>query len=188
MVETPYALQKFINARQIVYGKEEAEATEFLFNCETVTTFNNLQEISNICQKNKNYIDGIVFGRVDFVGSLGLSRNDIESDQVSNSVLKVSRECQKINLDFVVGGAVSFDAKENLKKFKECHLTRFETRKMIFESKALNLKGLEQALKDAVYFELLWLFNKREYYNNMYKEDDKRIQMLESRWKVLNSN
>lgn len=188
MVETPYALQKFVNASKIVYSKEEREDTKFLFNCETITTFNNLEEIVIICEKNKDSIDGIVFGRVDFVGSLGLSREEIESDQVSKSVLLVSKKCKEINLDFVVGGAVSFDARLNLIKFKDNYLTRFETRKMIFDSKALNLKELEQALKDAVYFELLWLFNKREYYNNMYKEDDKRIQMLESRWKVLNNN
>ena len=78
----------------------------------------------------------------------------------------------------MVGGAVSYDARSN--KFKESYLSRFETRKVIFDSKALELKDLEQALKDAVHFELLWLINKREYYSGIFKEDNKRIEMLES--------
>ena len=117
-----------------------------------------------------------------------LTLSDIESDKVTNSVLKVSNKCKEIGIDFVVGGAVSYDARKNLKKFKESYLSRFETRKVIFDSKALELKDLEQGLKDAVHFELLWLLNKRDYYSGLYKEDTKRIEMLESRWKILNEN
>ena len=80
---------------------------------------------------------------------------------------------------------LTYDARENLRKFKSIHLSRFETRKIIFDSNSLDNNNLEQALKDAVHFELLWLFNKREYYSNINKEDDKRIEMLEKRWKVL---
>ena len=46
----------------------------------------------------------------------------------------------------------------------------------------------ENALKDAVKFELLWLINKREYYSRMYKEDEKRIDMLQARWNILEGN
>ena len=187
MVETPYALQKYINAKKLVYSEEEAIDTNFLFNCETITTFKNINEIISVCSKNKNDIDGIVFGRVDFSGSLGLKREEIEKDIVTESVLKVSEKCKNLGIDFVVGGAVSFDARENLKKFQSIHLSRFETRKIIFKSSALESNYLENALKDAVHFELLWLFNKREYYAGIYKEDDKRIKMLEDRWKVLDS-
>ena len=139
----------------------------------------------NICKANTNLIDGIVFGRVDYVGSLGLSRNDIESGRVTRDVLTISEKCKEINMDFVVGGAVSYDAKENLNLFLNSYLSRFETRKVIFNGDALTKNTLRKALKDAVHFELLWLFNKRDYYSRMFKEDDKRITMLENRWKIL---
>ena len=129
--------------------------------------------------------DGVVFGRVDFSGSLGIGRAGIESDEVTSCGERAAAICRDAGLDFVVGGAVSIDALENLRRFNAVYLSRFETRKVVFEAGALNRPGLEQALKDAVHFELLWLLNKRDYYGFIYREDDVRIAMLEDRWKVL---
>lgn len=101
------------------------------------------------------------------------------------AVEDVARRCEKVGLDFVVGGAVSIDAVTQLKRFRSVYLKRFETRKIVFDGCALEFEGLESALKDAVHFELLWLLNKREYYGVMYREDQSRIEMLEKRWQVL---
>ena len=45
MVETDYALKKFIEAKNKIYDKEERKNTEFLINVETVTTKNNLESL-----------------------------------------------------------------------------------------------------------------------------------------------
>lgn len=184
MVETPYALSKYIAAKDKVFSTEEQEDVSFLFNIETTTAYENLDEMISIASA-KPGCNGVVFGRVDFSGSIGIGRNGIESERVTKSVEAVAHACKEHGLDFVVGGAVSIDALPNLQRFKAIHLNRFETRKIVFSAASINSPNLAQALRQAVHFELLWLLNKREYYGLMHKEDQSRIEMLESRWKVL---
>jgi hypothetical protein len=184
MVETPYALTKFIDAKNKIYDETEQKDTDFLFNVETITAFNYIEEMAKIASA-KGGLDGMVFGRVDFSGSMGWSRNEINTDAVTDYCVKASQVCLNNNIDMVVGGAVSVDALAMLKRIHTSYLTRFETRKIIFDSSAIDNSNIEAGLLEAVKFELLWLLNKRDYYALIMKEDDKRIDMLESRWKVL---
>lgn len=186
MVETPYALSKFIGAIKIAFQEDERENTDFLFNLETITAFNNLDEMIKVAVDGK--IEGIVFGRVDFSGSLGVGRAGIESDEVTNTVIATATAAKKAGLDLVVGGAVSSDALPQLKRINAEYLTRFETRKVVFAANSLVGEQIDQALLNAVHFELLWLLNKRSYYAQITAEDNKRIEMLESRWQILSKN
>lgn len=187
MVETPYALSKYIAAKDKVYSPEEQDDVSFLFNLETITAFNNLAPMLELAAA-KPGCDGVVFGRVDFSGSIGAGRDGIESEAVTQAVESAAQACRERGLDFVVGGAVSIDALANLQRFKAVHLDRFETRKVVFSGSALDSPSLAKALRQAVHFELLWLLNKREYYGLMHREDQSRIEMLESRWQVLNAD
>ena len=184
MVETSYATSKFVEAKNKVYSKDEQKNISFYINLETITGFNNLSEILSVGSK-ENGVNGLVFGRVDFVGSLGWAREDINSDKVTDYALRIAEACRACKLDFVVGGAVSNESIDLLNMLHDLHLTKYETRKICFEGNSVKKYFMTDGLLQAVHFELMWLLNKRDYYSQITAEDDKRIDMLEKRWNIL---
>jgi hypothetical protein len=185
MVETPYALTKYVAAKNQTFNDDEQEDCDFLFNIETFTSFENRVEMAKIASA-KGGVQGMVFGRVDYSGSIDLGREGINDDRVTNDVIAVAEVCKASKLDLVVGGGVSADSIACLRKIRSVHLTRFETRKVVFGAAALDNDSIEAGLLNAVHFELLWLMNKRDYYGSIEREDAKRIEMLDARWKILN--
>jgi hypothetical protein len=184
MVETAYAVSKYVAAKNMVYDEDEEQDTDFLFNLETITGFENIDAMIDTATKDRG-VHGIVFGRVDFAGSLGETRETINTPKITEYVTTAARKAKEAGLDFVMGGAVSSDTLDVIREVAQVHLTRFETRKVVFNGDASTIQNIEEGLVNAVHFELLWLLNKREYYSRITQEDAKRIEMLESRWHLL---
>jgi hypothetical protein len=187
MVETPYALWKFIDAKNKVFTAEEQQDTDFLVNLETINGYNNLEGFVKTATQ-ANGIDGLVFGRVDFVMSMGGNgREDINKDYVTEMVCTTADACKSADLELVMGGGISHDAISAIQAVTARHLTRFETRKIVFDANRIaNDPKLYDGLTAAVRFELLWLENKRDYYGSIHMEDAKRIDMLQKRLALMN--
>lgn len=181
MVETPYALQKFIDAKNKVYSKDEQQDTDFLFNLETITGYQNLEGLVKTAAA-EGGVDGVVFGRVDFAGSMGKSRDAVDGAEVMGMVTDTAKACVAANLEMVTGGAVSVDSIAALTELQKIRLTRYETRKVIFTGDNLPAGQAEAAILLAGRFELLWLENKQAYYHGLAMEDDKRLKMLKARF------
>jgi hypothetical protein len=159
---------------------------EFLINLETATAFENRLQIIEEISGDKG-LDGVVFGRVDYVGSKRFERSEVDSNNVRDDVIIIAAAVKKANMKLVVGGGVSSNSIGFLREVEKTHLSRFETRKVVFRGDAINETDIESGLLQAVHFELLWLLNKREYYGKIVAEDNARIEMLEKRWKILES-
>lgn len=177
MVETPYALSKFIDAKSKTHDPAQ-KRTSFLYNLETQTALDNLSSMAPLAKAGGV---GVVFGRVDFTLSRGLPRTAINDASITDAVLQVAHVCAEADLDLVVGGSVSVDAIDVLRQFRAVRLDRFETRKIIFEGAAATRDTIVAGIENAVHFELLWLKNKRDYYDRIAKEDFARIEMMEKR-------
>lgn len=177
MVETPYALSKYIEAKDKTHPGNP-DGTKFLFNLETQSTLENLDAMIPLAAKG---VDGVVFGRVDFTLSRGLPRGAVNAREITDAVLKAAHACVAHDLELVVGGSVSPDAVAALREIRAIRLDRFETRKVVFDGGAVERRDIDAGIANAVAFELAWLENKRDYYRAAAEEDAPRIAMMQER-------
>lgn len=183
MVETAYALKKYLAATKLVFSPEEREEVSFFVNIETITGFNNLD--SMLALPEAADLDGIVLGRVDMTGSMGLTREQVNSDQIFEIAKSIGEKTKARNIDLLIGGAVSAESLPFFRKLPTGCLTRYETRKVIFQCPDALEESADKAILKAVGFELMWLKNKRDFYGMIHKEDEQRLNMLEARYKKL---
>jgi len=183
MVESPWACHKYVLAVRMAFPEEERDQVQFCINVETVTGVENFDAILELPEVHE--LDGIVLGRVDMSGSMGLTREDINSKELFAVAKELFTKAKAKGLECALGGGVSADSLEFMRDLPSGSLDRYETRKVVF--------GCPQALEDeadkgilkAVGFELMWLKNKRDFYGCIFDEDHARIDMLQSRYDRL---
>lgn len=180
MVETAYALKKYLGALKVAFPEELRRGMTFLINLETITGIRNFDEMLALPEASE--LGGIVVGRVDLTGSMGLSREDINSDQVKSLALEAAAKAKTVGKVVVVGGGVSVHSLPFFRSFPAGHLDRYETRKVVFQCPGA-LENQEAAFLRAVEFELMWLKNKKNFYTQISREDDARLAMMEERYK-----
>jgi 4-hydroxy-2-oxoheptanedioate aldolase len=178
MIESPFALQKFMKAAKMVFPNEEFKEVKFFINVETISAYKCLKEMLS-CEAVKD-LSGIVIGRGDMAESIGLTRNDINKDEIFKITYEVLKKSKENSLICGIGGGVSADSLPFLANLPK-GLDFFETRKVIFKFPEATKNAKEGILK-ALGFELMWLKNKKSYYYSIYKEDADRINTLESRY------
>ena len=179
MIETPFAMKKFCEAANRVYGEDKSQI-EWIINTETKTCYENFDAI---LEAGKGFVNTIAIGRVDLSSSMGLSRKDINtSEQLYEVCADFARRARAAGLRVGMGGGISMDAIPFISQIAPL-LDKFESRKIVFRVEKDEAK-LRAAILKAMEFETLYLKFKGAFYNRMAQEDAQRIQMMEDRIQI----
>jgi 4-hydroxy-2-oxoheptanedioate aldolase len=179
MIESAYALHKFLGAAHLAFPASERHDVEFAANIETITSVENLDAMLELPEIDE--LDGVVLGRVDMSGSLGMARDDINSPKILEIGRRVFLAARAKGLECAMGGGIAKEALPFMRELGDL-LDRYETRKVIFACPAALDDAAEAGILKAVGFELMWLKNKRDFYGGIFEEDRVRIEMLEARY------
>lgn len=182
MIESPFAMKKFVNAAQRAYGAD-IDQVEWIINAETVLCHQNLDEILEV---GRGFLSTVSVGRVDLSASMGLSRDDINGEQVFARTKDIAERSKAMGYKVNFGGGISFHAIPFILKMYP-HNDRFETRKVVFRATDDEQK-LKDGLLKAMEFETLYLKNKCDYYGRMANEDQERLKMMIKRLEVAGSD
>lgn len=168
MIESPYALQKFVTSCNSIYTKPD-KYPKLYINIETICGIENINYIFD--SKYMEYIHGIVLGRGDLSESLN---TDVNNDKIKNITDKLISITQKYNKKLIIGGKISPD---NMLNIPQKQISAIETRKVIF-APPVKREGIIKALE----FEIEWLKNKPSQNiidENRLKELNKRILIMD---------
>jgi hypothetical protein len=184
MVESAYALRKYLQAVDKLFSGDGKDHTEILCNIETVTAINNFDEMLEVPEIRS--MDGIVIERVDLCFSLGRDEQCINDEEINEIVMDVVKKAKAKNLGCTIGGGVSAHSLPFFAQLPEGHLDRCETRKVCFDYVRGQSHNLGKGILKALAFELLWLRNKLGYYDGITTLDRQRIGIIEEQyWKII---
>ena len=184
MVETPFAVQKFVEGAKTVFAADELEDTKLAIMVETISAYKCYDQILVIPEFSA--LSGIAIGRNDLRMSMNLTRSDMDSDQVLNICRDLLNKTKAKYPGFTcivggIGGKTSLQVLCSLGN----SLDAYETRKVIISREGLTDKSALQGLRKGLEFELLWAKTKSEYYSQLAAMDNAFIQRMEKNLEAL---
>jgi 4-hydroxy-2-oxoheptanedioate aldolase len=183
MVESPFALKKFLSAVKLCFPEDERTDVSFCVNVETITGCNNFAEMLTL--DDIAHLNGVVIGRHDLTGSMNLSVEEINSDEIFKISVDIFSQAKAKKLETAIGGSLSVETLPFLRRMKQGLVDRYETRKVIFRCPGALDENSENGILKAVGFEVMWLKNKRDFYRAISDEDETRLNLLQSRYDKL---
>lgn len=174
MIETPFAMSKFISAAKRVYGDDLSDI-EWIINAETKTCLANYPEIIKVGQ---DFLRTVTVGRSDLSASMGIAKKDIETEPVFNATRELLTLSRKAGFTTNFGGNIGIESIPFIIRMSDI-ADRFETRKVVV-SMNNDERKLKAAIAKALEFELMYLLNKSSYYSTMANEDAQRIARMKA--------
>ncbi len=150
MIESKYALSKFINTSKMVFSED----TDFFINIETKTACDNIDEILN--NEEAKYLKGIVIGRSDLSQSFGLDKSEVNNIVISKTSLDIAKKVKDKGLICTIGGNLCEKSLDFIATYSE-FFDFFETRKVIFNTSKTLKENPIVHINLAIEFEIKWL-------------------------------
>lgn len=173
MVETPFALSKFIN----IINNYPNKIHPFIV-VESKTAYNNIDDILQASED----LTGIVVGRSDFSKSYGLDKTQVDSDFILSKVKDILVKAKSRNLITIMGGNVSVKSSEFIQEmFSQNLLDRIETRNIVIELNSTNINDIENIIQKSLDFEIEWIKYKLNQFSSLTEEYSSRIELLNNR-------
>ena len=171
MVESKFALKKYANASKRFGFKK-------YFNVETINCVDNIDDI--LLNNDVSFLSGIIIGRSDLCGSIGLGKSNVDDEVISDMVIRVARKAKSKNLKVMIGGSLSTKSIPMIKSMsKDGILDGIETRNIIIDTTDLNT--IESDIKSALKWEMYWMQYKSDKYLSLSNTYVERYNMIKDR-------
>ena len=171
MIESKFALEKFLDMTAGEYGEEELQDVDLLINIETEDghqKFAKIMEAENLAA-----LKGIVLGRTDLTKAL--KAKDVNSPELLAIARDLFQQAKQKSLICIVGGGITPKSIPFLTDLDDV-LDGFETRKVVFSNYSQAKRDMEAGIKLALKFEYHWYEWKQNYYGMLYKEDGSKMK------------
>ena len=166
MVESEFALSKFIESVISNTNELNRSLTDFYINIESKTAIENLDKI--LSSPSSKLLKGIVVGRSDLTKSFGYGKQHVTSKEICKIVKNTFKEAKSYNLKTIMGGNIGHSSILFIEELvAEKLLDKIETRNVIIDLSKSGTKDLDELIKNALLFESNWMKYKAQFYINI---------------------
>jgi len=174
MIESKYAFEKYVQSCKNIDTVTKG------VNIETIQAIDNIDLI--LSSQYLSDIDYFVIGRVDLMGSLGQSRDNIDSLPTQALIEDTFKKIKRHNKKTYLGGSISSKSKEFIKSLYDKGLLDYiETRYIIMKLDSTFFDTFDEAIVASHGFEHEWMQYLYKKYFNMSTQFNDRIQMAKTR-------
>lgn len=171
MIESRFALEKFLAMADSMFPGQEQEDTKFFINIETLEGHRQIGRI--LGADNIPLLSGIILGRTDLRSALGLS--DIDGPEMLEATREIFGPAKEKSLYCIVGGGITEKTIPFLRTLDGL-IDGYETRKVVVGNYRKEPERLRDAIRLALGFELLWYQWRHQIYLELAREDMERMK------------